>query len=74
MTSAAKKLLQQALTLSDEEREDLVVALSDSLPAVVVSTEWTEEIQQRIAALKDGSAELVSGEEVARQISASLDD
>ena len=72
VTSTAKKVLQAALLLSDDEREDLVAALSDSLHPVDLSDEWSAEVGSRIAEIESGSVELVAGAEVARIIEKSL--
>ena len=74
MTSAAKQILQAALLLSDDEREDLVAALSDSLGAVDLSDEWSAEASKRIAEIEDGTVKLVSGAEVSRIIEKTLEE
>ena len=44
MTNRARKLLEDALTLSDDERFDLAEQLLSSLPADV---EWLAELERR---------------------------
>ena len=44
MTDRARKLLQDALTLSDDERRDLAEQLMSSLPA---DAEWLAELERR---------------------------
>lgn len=63
MTSAAKKILKEALALSQQEREELVSALSNSLDPVELSPEWTSEIGRRIEKIERGEAELLDPEE-----------
>ena len=53
MTSAAKKILEDALSLPEEERAALVDALNESLeaPEDALSPEWRAEIARRIEAI-----------------------
>ena len=44
MTDRARKLLQDALTLSEDERLDLAEQLMSSLPA---DSEWMAELERR---------------------------
>lgn len=66
MTSAARKILDEALALPEREREALVTALSDSLSpeASTLGPEWTAEIGQRLEALERGEVDLVEWEDV----------
>lgn len=63
MTSAAKKILEEALALSEQEREGLVSALSSSLEPVELTPEWSAEIRRRIQKIERGEAELLDAEE-----------
>ena len=74
MTSTAKKILDEALSLSEEERAELVVALSDSLDleSARLSTEWTSEIGNRIAQIESGEVKPVPWSEVERRIKTTL--
>ena len=63
MTPAAKKILEEALALSEQEREELVSALSSSLEPVELSPEWSSEIRRRIEKIERGEAELLDAEE-----------
>lgn len=56
MTSTAKKILDQALSLPREEREELVGALSSSLEPVEWSPEWEAEIARRVQKIQSGDA------------------
>ena len=74
VTSAAKKLLDQALALPPEdreqlvgalgltlpakEREELVDTLSQSLESVQLSPAWQAELHRRIERIQDGTAVL----------------
>ena len=61
MTSATKKLLEEALALPEKEREALVEALRDSFDpeAVELSPEWTSRIRSRIAQIESGEAKTI---------------
>ena len=77
MTQPAFELLQNALTLSDEDRAELAGSLIDSLDATVdagAESEWNREIAVRIEDLDSGRAKTISWEEVQRQISAKRTD
>jgi putative addiction module component (TIGR02574 family) len=72
MTKQALELLQQALSLSDEERASLAYSLLESLDAPAdenVEAAWNEEIARRIADLESGKSKTVPWEEVRAQIS-----
>ena len=56
MTSTAKKILDEALALPQEEREELVGALSSSLEPVELSPEWQAEIARRVRTIESGEA------------------
>lgn len=63
MRSAARKILQDALALPQEEREELVGALSDSLDSLRVSAEWEAELARRIEKVESGEAKVIDAEE-----------
>lgn len=56
VTSTAKKILDQALSLPREEREELVGALSNSLEPVAWSPEWEAELARRVQKIQRGDA------------------
>lgn len=66
MGSEARKILEQALALPEDEREELVAALSDSLSAepATLGPEWNAEIKGRIEEIRSGEVEPVSWSEV----------
>jgi len=75
VTSAAKRLLDEALALPAPEREKLVVALSDSLvpDEVSLSDDWNSEIQRRLEAVESGKVTPVPWEEAEARIRRALD-
>jgi len=75
VTSTAKKILDEALALPDDERAALMEALSDSFdpePAQL-SPEWKAEVQSRIAQVERGEVETVPWEQVEARIRQTLD-
>ncbi|MBI2898396.1 MAG: addiction module protein [Deltaproteobacteria bacterium] len=74
MTSAAKKILEDALALPDEERAALVDALSQSLELGEgeLSPEWKAEIARRIEAVERGDSSVIPWEEVEGRVRALL--
>ena len=76
MTSAFEALLDQALKLPDEERGELASRLLRSLPPVdsdVASPPewealWSAELDHRVREVRDGSVELVDGDEVLAEL------
>ena len=74
MTGAAKKILEDALALSDDERRELMEALSDSFEPqpTDLSPEWKAEIENRIAQMERGEIEPVEWEQVETRIRATL--
>ena len=74
MKTAAQKLLDEALALTEDERRELMAALSDSFePAPVqLSPEWTAEIEDRIGQLERGEVEPVDWPRAQARIRAKL--
>jgi putative addiction module component (TIGR02574 family) len=62
VTSAAQKILAEALLLPTQEREQLVGALSSSLEPVELSPEWNAEIARRLETIERGEAILHDAE------------
>lgn len=56
MTEAAKKVFEQALALSEAEREELVEVLSQSLPPAELSPQWKAELVRRVEKIESGRA------------------
>lgn len=74
MTSAAKKLLEEALALPSEDRAKLVDALADSLDAAEagLSPAWKIEIERHVDAIERGESRLIPGDEVDARLQATL--
>ena len=74
VTAAAKKILEQALALPEEERLVLLEALSESLeqPEAELSQEWKAEIERRIDAVERGDSQLVAWDEVQARVRKTL--
>ena len=73
MTSAAKKLLEQALNLSEEERERLAEALFATLQREApedVALAWDEEVRRRVRAAERGETSARDWDEVYRELRA----
>ena len=47
MTDRVRKVLEEAMHLSVEERADLTAELLDSLPADELHPDWADEIERR---------------------------
>jgi putative addiction module component (TIGR02574 family) len=77
MTPEVSRLLEQALSLSIEEREALADSLISNLDAKVdpgVQAAWEAEVGRRVADLDSGKAKTVSWAEVRRRNLAKLPD
>ncbi len=73
MTAAVKHLVEEALRLAPEEREELVeTLLSHSEPDEEWSKEWGEEIGRRAEEVLSGKCECISAEEAHRRVRQSL--
>ncbi|MCH9681069.1 MAG: addiction module protein [Deltaproteobacteria bacterium] len=70
MTSAARDVLQAALALPADEREQLVGALSTSLEPSSVSPSWAQEIARRLTKIESGEATFHDAEEHLRALRA----
>lgn len=60
-------LLQEALTLPDDERAEIAGALLESLepaPEEDVETAWRQEVSARVAALEAGGVTMTPWEEI----------
>lgn len=67
-------LVQEAKTLSTDERETLIAALQATLdpPDPGWEAEWVTECEKRIAALDRGETQLLDADEVMAEIRAKL--
>ena len=72
MSSEAKQILEAALKLPPEEREEIVAGLTASLPHDFSSKEiegaWLEEIKRRSDEIDAGTAEVLDWSDVREQI------
>lgn len=71
----AETLLQEALTLPDNERAEIAGALLESLepgPEEDVETAWRQEVAARVAALETGDVTTTPWEEIRDQFLARL--
>lgn len=75
MTSAAKKVLDQALALPDDERLRIAEALLDTMPpetADEIEMAWLEEARRRAGRLERGEIEARDGETILASLDAKL--
>lgn len=77
MTTAARRILQDALGLSEQERAEIAVRLIESLDArdsdaAGVEEAWAAEIERRCAALDAGTTGTTAWDDVRRQIEAEI--
>lgn len=71
MTDRASQLLQQAVSLSEEERAELASSLLESLDASQdegVQRAWEEEISRRVQELDSGSVKTVQWAELRKRL------
>jgi len=71
MTHAAAAVLAEALRLDESARAELAAELLASLDGPADSgaaTEWSAEIERRVASIESGEAVLESWEDVRRRI------
>lgn len=75
MTSAAKKILHEALALPEEDRRRLGELLLDSVaqePAEDVEQAWRDEVLRRVEQVRSGEVTLESWSDVKKRIDAAL--
>jgi putative addiction module component (TIGR02574 family) len=70
VTANVERLLRDALSLSDTEREELVAALEDTLVPGDLDPAWTAELARRIAKIEAGEATFHDAEQHAKQLRA----
>jgi putative addiction module component (TIGR02574 family) len=64
MSAAAKAILEAALKLDPEQREELIEELSASLDAANLGEYWETEIKRRIDDVDSGRVKTVPADEV----------
>ena len=77
MTTTARRLLQDVLALSEQERAEIAARLIESLEAGAsdpagVEEAWAAEIERRCAALDAGTTGTTAWGDVRRQIEAEI--
>ena len=72
MTSQARKILEEALALPEEDRLYLAEALQESVEPIESQEEidaaWRDELERRLKSIEDGTAVLLDGDEVMREL------
>lgn len=75
MTSAAKKVLDDALALPADERRKVAEALLDALPPEIadeLEIAWNEEVRRRVDRFERGETHARDGEEALRDLETKL--
>lgn len=73
MPTSLQTVIDQALQLSEEDREILIGRLTDSLePASCLSPEWEDEIARRVVDMDAGRTEFIPAEEALARLSAHI--
>jgi hypothetical protein len=75
VTSTAKKVLDQALALTDDERRCVAEALLDAMPpetADAIEAAWLEQARQRAGRVEHGEVEPRDGESALAALEAKL--
>jgi putative addiction module component (TIGR02574 family) len=73
MNARARKIIDEALALPEEDRALVVAELQESLEpgsAEEVQAAWDDELVRRAQMIASGKADLVDGEQVAQRIRA----
>lgn len=70
MSPKAAELMEQARTLSDEDRRGLAIELLDSAIAPEIEAAWTDDARRRVAEVDSGEVATLSNEEAQRIIAA----
>ena len=78
MTSRAKKIIDEALSLPKDELIDVVAELQQRVVATDsqgdIDTAWNAEIVRRVRAIQAGSAVLLDGDQVDRELDGVLEE
>lgn len=77
MTTAAQKLAQKALQLSEEDRHYVIEVLSSSFSRHVdpeIEKAWEEEIERRVKDMDEGTVELLPMEDVLQDMKRWIDE
>jgi hypothetical protein len=78
MTSRGRKIIDEALSLPKEDLVDVVAELQQRVVATDsqgdVDSAWNKELVRRLRAIQSGSAVLVDGDQVERELSEILEE
>jgi hypothetical protein len=78
MTSRAKKIIDEALSLPKDELVDVVAELQQRVVATDsqgdIDAAWNVEILRRVRAIQSGKAVLLDGDEVERELAGILEE
>jgi len=74
--AALEKVLEEALSLNEDERSELVARLlptlepddGETLTEEEWQAAWSVELEKRVNEVRDGSVEIVDGEELMREM------
>lgn len=75
VSSTAKKILNEALALSEDDRRRVAERLLDTIPretAQEIERAWNEEAARRAAALERGEVQALDGEQSLRGLEEKL--
>jgi putative addiction module component (TIGR02574 family) len=78
VTAEAEQVMQAALTLSDEERAELILVLRDSLgddawTSEEIDAAWVAEAQRRLEAVRSGREQPIAAEVVDIELEAIIE-
>jgi putative addiction module component (TIGR02574 family) len=78
MNSRARKIIDDALALPKDELVGIVAELQQRVEATDsqqdIDAAWRDELARRVRSIKDGSAVLIDGDEVERELSEILEE
>lgn len=78
MTPQVSELFEKALTLSTQERgqliDRLIASLDDEAPEEGVEAAWDEEIKRRVEDIRSGRVKTIPGEQVLRELAEEFPD
>jgi putative addiction module component (TIGR02574 family) len=67
---SVEQIVSAALELPEEDREELISQLRDSLTDDDVDQAWRAEVRRRLARIEAGDVEWIDGEEVLAELRA----
>ena len=75
VTAHARKILEEALSLPEDDRQRLAEALLDSIPAEVaeeLENAWNREAVRRAEAFEHGEVQAIEGEQAMKDLRSKL--